>query len=34
MGKSNRKDESPIISMARKMYYDEDSESQQMKSHP
>jgi len=34
MGRSNRRDESPIISMAKKIYYDEDSESQQMKSHP
>jgi hypothetical protein len=28
------RDESPIISMAKKIYYDDDVENQQMKTHP
>jgi len=34
LGQSARKDQSPIISMAKKIYYDEDPETQQLKTHP
>ncbi len=34
LGKSSRRNESPIVSMAKKLYYEEDPDTQQMKAHP